>query len=528
MNTLVAALPILVLIWMMVKRSPIASYIALPITALIAALLQLFFFQADLRLLLANSFAGVLSVMTPISIIAGAILLNRMLAISGAETTIKHWLESISSNQVAQLMIIGWAFAFMLEGASGFGTPAAIAAPILVGLGFSPFKVIIFTLILNSIPVSFGAVGTPTWFGFSALNLDDGQVLAISRWTALCHVIAALVIPMIALCLVLPLKKVRQNSVFIYLSVFSCVLPYWLFAQWNYEFPSLIGGAVGLLVTIYLASRGVGLDKSAANMQRSKNKVEFTPKTLFVALFPLLLLIVVLVITRIHQLGIKALLNDETLWVSIHLGFAQFELSKALILSLHEIFGTSVGWSYKTLFVPALIPFVLVVLICVPLLKMSKSQVKQMCSDTLGRIAMPCIALIGALVMVNVLMQGGHNAPIFYMASTFADLSGEHWVLFASYLGALGTFFSGSATVSNLTFGGIQYGIAQQVGLSETLVLALQSTGAAMGNMICISNIIAVASIVGVNNQEGPVLKKTFLPMLIYGAIVGCFSYLFY
>ncbi|MEM7390612.1 MAG: L-lactate permease, partial [Pseudomonadota bacterium] len=230
MNTLVAALPILVLIWMMVKRSPIASYIALPITALAAALLQLFYFQADLRLLLANSFAGVLSVMTPISIIAGAILLNRMLAISGAETTIKHWLESISSNQVAQLMIIGWAFAFMLEGASGFGTPAAIAAPILVGLGFSPFKVIIFTLILNSIPVSFGAVGTPTWFGFSALNLDDGQVLAISRWTALCHVIAALVIPMIALCLVLPLKKVRQNSVFIYLSVFSCVLPYWLFA----------------------------------------------------------------------------------------------------------------------------------------------------------------------------------------------------------------------------------------------------------------------------------------------------------
>ena len=293
MNTLVAALPILVLIWMMVKRSPIASYIALPITALLAALLQLFYFQADLRLLLANSFAGVLSVMTPISIIAGAILLNRMLAISGAETTIKHWLESISSNQVAQLMIIGWAFAFMLEGASGFGTPAAIAAPILVGLGFSPFKVIIFTLILNSIPVSFGAVGTPTWFGFSALNLDDGQVLAISRWTALCHVIAALVIPMIALCLVLPLKKVRQNSVFIYLSVFSCVLPYWLFAQWNYEFPSLIGGAVGLLVTIYLASRGVGLDKSATNMQSSKSDFKLTPKALFLALFPLLLLIVV-------------------------------------------------------------------------------------------------------------------------------------------------------------------------------------------------------------------------------------------
>lgn len=528
MNTLMAALPILLLIWMMVKRSPVASYIALPLTALIAALLQIFYFHADLRLLFANAFAGVLSVMTPISIIAGAILLNRMLAISGAEATIKQWLESISTNQVAQLMIIGWAFAFMLEGASGFGTPAAIAAPILVGLGFSPFKVIVFTLILNSIPVSFGAVGTPTWFGFSALNLDDGQVLAISKWTALCHVVAALVIPIIGLCIVLPLKTVHQNAVFVYLSVFACVLPYWLFAQWNYEFPSLIGGAVGLIITILLASKGVGLEKSTADSQSVKTVTKLSTKTLFLALFPLMLLIVVLVITRIHQLGIKALLNDETVWLSVHLGFAQFELSKALILSLHEIFGTSVGWSYKTLFVPALIPFVLVVLICVPLLNMSKQQVSVMCSDTLGRIAMPCIALIGALVMVNVLMQGGHNAPIFYMASTFADLTGEHWVLFASYLGALGTFFSGSATVSNLTFGGIQYGIAEQVGLSETLVLALQSTGAAMGNMICISNIIAVASIVGVNNQEGPVLKKTFLPMLVYGVLVGGFSYIFY
>ncbi|WP_421418628.1 L-lactate permease [Pseudoalteromonas lipolytica] len=525
MNTFVAALPIFLLIWMMVKRSPVPSYVALPVSALAGVLLQLFYFQADPRLLLANSFMGMLSVLTPISIIAGAILLNRMLAVSGGETTIKHWLESISGNHVAQLMIIGWAFAFMLEGASGFGTPAAIAAPILVGLGFSPFKVIVFTLILNSIPVSFGAVGTPTWFGFSALSLNEQQVLAISQWTALCHVVAALVIPMIALCLVLPFHTVRKNSVFVYLSVLSCVLPYWLFAQWNYEFPSLIGGAVGLFVTIFLAKKGIGLVKS---QQPPVSNKPIDGKALFLAFFPLVLLILLLVLTRIHQLGIKALLNDETVWLSIHLGFAQFELSKALIISLHELFGTAVSWSYKTLFVPALIPFVLVVLVSVPLLKMNKKQVSHMVHDTLSRIALPCVALIGALVMVNVLMQGGHNAPIFYIANTFAHLTGEHWVLFASYLGALGTFFSGSATVSNLTFGGIQYGIAQQVGLSETLVLALQSTGAAMGNMICISNIIAVASIVGVNNQEGPVLKKTFFPMLIYGALVGCFSYLFY
>ena len=89
-----------------------------------------------------------------------------------------------------------------------------------------------------------------------------------------------------------------------------------------------------------------------------------------------------------------------------------------------------------------------------------------MVHDTLSRIALPCVALIGALVMVNVLMQGGHNAPIFYIANTFANLTGEHWVLFA-YLGALGTFFSGSATVSNLTFGGFNMVLPSGLGYQK-------------------------------------------------------------
>ncbi|MCV6023232.1 L-lactate permease, partial [Escherichia coli] len=76
----------------------------------------------------------------------------------GAEAVIKRWLEGVSRNQIAQLMIIGWAFAFMIEGASGFGTPAAIAAPILVGLGFPALRVAMLALIMNSVPVSFGAV----------------------------------------------------------------------------------------------------------------------------------------------------------------------------------------------------------------------------------------------------------------------------------------------------------------------------------------------------------------------------------
>ncbi|MEF1220559.1 L-lactate permease, partial [Photobacterium damselae] len=208
--------------WMMTKKNSYPSHIALPVTALLVGLIQLFYFEANTTLLAANIVTGVLSAITPISIIAGAILLNRTLAVSGAEDVIRQWLEGVSKNQVAQLMIIGWAFAFMIEGASGFGTPAAIAAPILVGLGFNPLKVAMLALVMNSVPVSFGAVGTPTWFGFGTLGLSDAELLNTGRLTAAVHFVAGFIIPVLALKFVVSWQQIRRNFIFIQLSALSC------------------------------------------------------------------------------------------------------------------------------------------------------------------------------------------------------------------------------------------------------------------------------------------------------------------
>ena len=133
--------PIVLLIYLMVKRNAVPSYIALPFIAALILVLQLTYFGSDFTLVSANIVAGLGDVLTPITVIFGAILFNRFSEVSGATNTLRKWLGSINPNPVAQLMIIGWAFAFMIEGASGFGTPAAIAAPILVGLGFQPLKV---------------------------------------------------------------------------------------------------------------------------------------------------------------------------------------------------------------------------------------------------------------------------------------------------------------------------------------------------------------------------------------------------
>lgn len=510
--------PIILLIYLMVKRNALPSYVALPWIAVVVLMIHLAYFGTDIATISANVTASLVAVQTPITVIFGAILFNKFSEMSGVTNVLRRWLGNINPNPVAQLMIIGWAFAFMIEGASGFGTPAAIAAPILVGLGFNPIKVAILALIMNSVPVSFGAVGTPTWFGFGPLNLTESEILTIGSMTALIHSFAAFVIPLMALRVMVSWKEIRQNIVFIYISVFACVIPYFVIAQFNYEFPALVGGAIGLLISVFVANRNIGLVK----MENHLDNNAVTQKQVLKALLPTGMLIAILIITRIQQLPFKAWMNDSTTWFSTRIGsLGDFEISRGLIFSLKNIFDTSFSASYKLLYVPALIPFIVTVLIAIPLFSMSWQQTREIFGDSLRRSKNPFVALVGALIMVNLMLVGGDASMVKTIGKTFADTTGEHWTLFSSYLGAVGAFFSGSNTVSNLTFGSVQLSTAEITGLSTALVLALQSVGGAMGNMVCINNIVAVSSVLGTNNQEGNIIKQTFLPMFVYGVIAA-------
>lgn len=525
MALFVSIFPILLLIWLMVKKNSVPSYIALPVVALVIYLLQLTYFHNTFVETNAYVMAGVVATLTPITIIFGAILFNYTMESSGSIHVIRSWLSQINPNPIAQLMIIGWAFAFMIEGASGFGTPAAIAAPILVGLGFNPLKVAIFALVMNSVPVSFGAVGTPTWFGFGELNLDEASILMVGQKSALIHAIAGLIVPIVGLSFISSWQQIRQNIVFIYLSILACTVPYVLLAQFNYEFPALVGGAIGLLISIVLANKGVGLSKVAATEEETPSTSVSAIKVAK-ALMPLGLLMFILVVTRIQQLGIKGLLNDATAMAQWSLNafgikFFDVQVSKALIVSVQDILGQGIGASYKTLYVPALIPFVLTVLVSVVFFKLSGKQSHAIFAKALQQTKLPFFALLGALIMVKLMMAGGDNAMVKIIGEQFAMMAKQNWIYFGSFLGAIGTFFSGSATVSNLTFGAIQQQIALEAGLDMTTILATQSVGGSLGNMVCINNIVAVCSILGIDKQEGVILKKTVIPMLIYAVITG-------
>ena len=224
MDLFFAALPIVLLIFVMTKKNGLPSTVAFALAALLTYLVRIWFFKTSLNLAHAAIISGLLQALTPISIVFGAIFFFVALEHSGAMVTLRLWLDGVSRNPVAQLMIVGWSFVFLIEGASGFGTPAALAAPILVGLGFPAVRVAILCIVMNAVPTSFGAVGTPTWFGFGSLGLGESQLLEIGLKSALMHATAALVIPVIALSFVLDWKVIRRNLLFAELAVLASVL----------------------------------------------------------------------------------------------------------------------------------------------------------------------------------------------------------------------------------------------------------------------------------------------------------------
>lgn len=521
MSLIVSIFPIVLLIYLMTRKNSVPSQIALPVVAGITLVTNGLFLKMPVMELAATAVDGLLTALTPVVIITGAIFLFKTMEKTGALDVIRDWLNNITVNKVGQLMIIGWAFCFLIEGASGFGTPAALAAPILAGLGFNPLSAALFTLVMNSVPVSFGAVGTPTWFGFSGLSISAGEIAQIGIKSAVIHFAAALVIPVIGLRLVIDWKSIRKNIGFIYISILSCTVPYLLVALFNYEFPALLGGFTGFIASIMAAKNGWGLEPEEAPPPFNRHSFAQLVK----ALFPLWGTLLVLVVTRIPQLGLKGLLTKATPEWALGLGpLGTASLSPGLVIKLKSILGTPAVWEFKALYVPGIIPFFLVAAIAFWLYRSGRKTIGTTVKETLGQMRNPFIALLGALVLVNLLMMGGEKAPTMQIGVALSEWFGWGWRFFAPFLGALGSFFSGSNTISNLTFAPIQDAITGRLGLERTTVLAAQSVGGAMGNMVCINNIVAVCSVLGLSNVEGKILKKTVMPMLVYGIIAGTLS----
>ncbi|MDL0087851.1 L-lactate permease [Campylobacter gastrosuis] len=546
MHSFLAFLPIIVILVMMIgfKQS---SKLSLSVAMILSVVISFgaFNVNADPTSISAYVLYGFLKAFDILVIIFGAILILNTLKFSGAMQVINNGFNQISTDRRVQVIIIGWAFGAFIEGAAGFGTPAALAAPLLVGLGFPALSAALATLILNSSPVSYGAVGTPT-FGIQTtvqklveadgLNLGE-YINTVSIYTATIHSIGAMIIPFLVVLMMTKLfgknrsfKDAFGVLPFALLSSVAFVVPYFLAAKFTgIELPALIGGLVSLGVLVLAAKKNFLTPKdnwdfaprdswadywigSTQNeTQQNTATAQSAKMSLFMAWLPYILISVILVLTRIPALGLKKIL----------LG---------LKLSFEPIFGVSgTAYSFAYGYLPGIIPFILVAIITIVLHKMKFEEVKTSWSLTFTQVSKAAIPLAAGLALVQIMLNVGVKVDsedysmLKLMAKFFADVSGQAYVVVAPLVGVLGSFFSGSNTVSNFLFAGLQYETAFLVGLPTQVIVALQNVGGAIGNMVCINNIVAVCATVGLLGKgESRLLTYNILPCLLYVILAVC------
>lgn len=543
---LTAGLPILLALIMMVGLHWPATR-AMPLAWLVGALNALLVWKMPVGFILAATLGGFGSALNVLIIVLGAIVLLFTLRESGGMATINDGLASLSTDKRVQTIIIAFLFGAFLEGAAGFGAPAAIAAPLMISLGFPALAAVMACLILNSFPVSFGVIGAVIWFGLGNLDplisqaaaagqtppglmvLDDFNKI-VGHWAAVLNLIPIYVLPLFVLGFISRCFGVRRSwmeglgawkfSIFAS-TVFA--LPYTFFAfVLGVEFPALMGGLMGLAAVILAVKRnwfipaktwtfgppaqwdpswtGAVVADAGTGSTREMSQIR--------AWLPYIIIGVLLVLTRLTELPFKS-------WVL------------ALEISIPNILGyETVQFNMKPLYLPGVMPFMLVALLIIPLHGMSRRQVKIAWKDALLRIQGPTIALLFAVALVELFKQSAHNTLGFpsmplSMAKATADLAGFTWPFFAPFVGALGAFITGSNTVSNLLFSEFQYGLATQLDIPKQIVVALQVVGGSMGNMVCVHNIVAVSAVVGLSGQEGIIIRRNVIPMLIYGVSAG-------
>ncbi|MFH6906824.1 L-lactate permease [Vibrio fluvialis] len=515
---------------------------AMPVAFALTVAIALTFWDMTANRVLASVLQGLGITVTVLWIVFGAIFLLNTLKYTGAITVIRNGFTNISPDRRIQAIIIAWCFGSFIEGASGFGTPAAIAAPLLVAIGFPALAAVLMGMMIQSTPVSFGAVGTPILVGVNkgldTHNITEALVAHGSNWdaylqqitasVALIHASVGTLMPVLmAMMLTRFFGKNRSWTEGL------SILPFALFAGLAFtipyaltgvllgpEFPSLVGGLFGLTIVVTAAKKGFLVPKQSwdfrpenewpaewlGSLKMELDDIKGKPMGLALAWLPYVLLAVILVLSRVSA-------DFKGLLLSVNLAFNNI---------LGEV---GVSASIAPLYLPGGI-LVFVALLAVLLQARSLKPMGQALGESTKTLIGAGFVLVFTIPMVRIFINSGVNmSDLASMPVTTANfaagLVGSAFPALSATVGALGAFIAGSNTVSNMMFSQFQFEVAQTLSVSSVIVIALQAVGAAAGNMIAIHNVVAASATVGLLGREGATLRKTIIPTFYYLVVTG-------
>lgn len=479
----------------------------------------IFVWQLDLLVISSSLVQGLFSSMSILLILYGAILMLNTLKNTGAIVAINNGFRNLSEDMRIQAIIVAFLFGSLIEGASGFGTPAVVVGPLLVALGFRPILAVTLALVSDSVAVTYGAVGTPIAVGLQNLGLSVQGLLEVSYAATILDFFAGSFIPLILVFLLTyvfidknkrNIKDTVEMIPFALLVGFTYTFVNFLVVRLiGFEFTSIVSPIVTIMIAGGIVKLGVLVPKNVWTI--SENKVEEKSELgLVKAWSPYLLLVALLLITRI----IPVVKSFVTTFLSIRID------------SVIGVAGINVNWAI--LYSPGVV-MILAALFASFYQSGSSQPLKDASVTSFKTMLQAALALVFTLSIVQIYSNSGIGMDLSmprYLANYLAESVGSYWYLFAPFVGQLGAFITGSATVSTLTFSPIQYEVAMQTGLNTSIVLGEQMLGGASGNMICIHNIVAAATVVGLVGRESEILKKTIFPTLFYGLIVGLVAYI--
>ena len=548
---------------------------AMPICYLTACLLALLVWRIPAVQVAAASLQGVVIAGKLLFIVFGAVLLLNTLEQCGALNQIRRNFHAISPDRRIQAIIIGWLFGSFIEGAAGFGTPAALAVPLMVGLGFPPMAAVFVGMVIQSTPVSFGAAGTPILLGVSS-GLSDGGVAIQTYATGLVgdqgdtwrdfleligfrvaciHIALGTLIPLLLVTLMTrffgPNRSFRDGlavAPFALFAAFAMTVPYGLAAYFlGPEFPSLLGGLTGLAIVVLGASQGfllpssqecwdfaprenweptwigdMPMDQPPAN----ETFVSTAAVSTTAAWMPYLLVALLLVATRIY-------LPWQALTKSLLAFSVPLQYEKAIPGS--GLLGTSIGESVTPFYLPGMI-FLIVSIVTFGYFRFAYqfswqgyARAWRQSGQTMARAS---TALLFAVAMVRVFINSKQGASHYddmplALAKGVAELLGSAWPLVSPLVGGVGAAVAGSNTISNMMFSLFQFNVGMDIGADAVWIVALQAIGGAAGNTICVHNVVAASAVVGLTGQEGTVIRKTCWVFLYYALAPGLFFWAF-
>jgi lactate permease len=522
LSTCAAALPVVTLL-VLIASNKVKAHVAAIIALIVANLVAIVIFTMPADLSLRATVLGAVTGFFPIGwIVLNVIFLYRLTVEKGAFETLQNTIGGVTTDRRLQLLLIAFSFGAFFEGASGFGTPVAVTGAILIGLGFSPLAASGLSLIANTAPVAYGALGTPI-AGLSSVTGIDPFLLGAMVGRQLPFF--SLIVPFWLIWAFAGWKGMKDIWPAILVTGITFAIPQFLISNfinpWIVDIgASLISMACLILFLkvwqpkqLWLSAALRSKDESAATMpKRAASTKKVSSGEMWMALLPWIIVCIVLLVWGTN--AFKLAVNPWATWnypiPDLHNMINKVAPIVATPTKEGAVFSfTWLSYTGSGMLIAAVISGLLMGYSPVGLVTAYGRTIK-LCAYSL--ITISAMLAIGTLTRLS-----GIDATL---GLAFAA-TGVLYPFFGTLLGWLGVALTGSDTASNILFGNLQKITSTQLGISPILMAAANSSGGVMGKMIDAQSIVVASTATNWYGHEGTILRFVFKHSIALACLVG-------